>query len=90
MRRDLRLLAAPLHLVGKGESLAQARNITCEMLVIKSKWPFFDNDEDVKEQLEALKTNTKSFRYVEVDALHHVHITHPELIAPLSSDFFNS
>ena len=83
-------MAAPLHLVGKQESLAQARNLTCEVLIIKSNWPFFDNDEDAKEQIEAMKTNTKSFRYVEIDALHHLHVTHPELIAPLISDFFNS
>ena len=90
MRRDRRLLAAPLHYVGKGESLAQARDVTCHLLIIKTSWPFFDTEEDVLEQIEALKTKSKSFHLVEIEGPHHIHITQPERIAPMITKFFNS
>lgn len=90
LRRDPRLLAAPLSYNPKEENLSMARKITSDILIIKSTWKFHEKDEDVVEHLEALKTSSKSFRFVEVDAPHHVHLTHPQLVAPLISELFST
>lgn len=87
LRRDRRLLAAALSYNPKEENLSQACNITADILIIKTNWPFYENEDDVMKQLEALKTNSKSFRFVQVDGLHHVHLTHPEKVAPIISEF---
>jgi hypothetical protein len=53
--------------------------------------PYFESVEDYMEHVEALKASkAKIVNYVEVAGKHHTHLTNPEIIAPLISDFFNS
>jgi len=89
--RDRRLRAAPLDFAPKDDQVILARNVTAEVLIIKCRdAPYFESPEYYEEQVEALRTNSKSLQYVHVDGNHHCHLTHPERIAPLITAFFNS
>lgn len=88
--RDRRLLAAPLAFIPKEDQLILARKVTADVLIIKfSAGPYFENPEDYNEHVDALKTKSKFVRYIEIDGKHHTHLTHPEKIAPIISEFFN-
>lgn len=69
-----------------------AKKITADVLIIKYlDGPYFESVEDYMEHVEALKASkAKIVNYVEVEGKHHTHLTNPEIIAPLISDFFNS
>lgn len=87
-RRDRRLLAAPLSFVPKPDQLILASKVTADVLIIKfTDGPYFESREDQMEHVEALKKGAKSVRYVEVEGNHHAHLTNPERIAPIISDF---
>lgn len=89
-RRDRRLMAAPLTMTPKEDQLVMAKEVTADVLVIKfAQGPEFESPENFMEHVETLKTKAKSVHYVEVEGTHHVHLTHPERIAPIISDFFN-
>lgn len=89
--RDRRLHAAPLSFVPKPDQLILAQKVTADVLIIKFKdGPYFESDEDQQEHIEALKTSSKSVKYVEVDGRHHTHLTHPERISSIISNFFGS
>ena len=89
--RDRRLHAAPLSFVPKPDQLILAGKVTAAVLIIKFKeGPYFESVEDNLEHIEELKTNSKMVRYVEVEGRHHTHLTHPERIAGIISEFFNS
>lgn len=89
-RRDRRLMAAPLCLTPKEDMLEMAKEVTAAVLVIKfAQGPNFESPENFMEHVETLKTKAKSVRYIEVEGAHHVHLTHPERVAPIISDFFN-
>ena len=90
-RRDRRLMAAPLTFIPKEDMQIISKQITAEILVIKfTGGPYLDSVEDYIEQAELLKTSSKSFNYVKVPGKHHVHLTNPQSIAPMISDFFNA
>lgn len=90
-RRDRRLLAAPLSFAPKEDQLILARKVTADVLIIKfSDGPDFETAENSLEHVEALKANAKRVRYVVVDGKHHTHLTNPELVAPIITEFFNS
>ena len=89
--RDRRLLAAPLSFTPKEDMLHLARQITADVLIIKYKdGPYFESEEDYMEHVEALKTSSKNVRYVEIEGTHHVHLRHPERVAPFITEFLNS
>lgn len=89
LRRDRRLMAAPLTLTPKEDQLEMAKEVTANVLVIKfASGPQFESPENFMEHVETLKTKAKNVRYVEVEGAHHVHLTHPERIATIVSDFF--
>lgn len=89
-RRDRRLLAAPLSFVPKPDQLILANKVTADVLVIKfTDGPYFESREDQLEHVEALKRSAKSVRYVEVEGKHHAHLTNPERIAPMISQFLS-
>jgi len=82
-RRDRRLRSAPLDFAPKEDHLILATKVTAEVLIVKSKdGPYFESPECYAEQIEALRTNSKKLEYVEVEGKHHVHLTHPQRIAP--------
>lgn len=88
-RRDRRLLAAPLGFYPKADQLELARKVTADVLLIKYKdGPIFEPMENFMEHVEALKTSSKNVRFVQVDGSHHAHLTHPERVAPIISEFF--
>lgn len=87
--RDRRLLTAPLSFIAKEHQLVLAHKVTADVLIIKcSEGPYFETPEDYLEHIEALKTKSKNVRYVHVEGKHHVHLTEPERIAPIISEFF--
>jgi len=63
--------------------LAFLRSITCPVLAIRASqgWPF---PEDLVAQRKKAISNLK---FMEVEGGHHVHLTHPERVAPLVADF---
>lgn len=90
-RRDLRMLAAPLSFISKEDQLHLARLVTADALIIKcSEGPYFEDPEAYLEHVEAMKTRARSVRYVEVEGKHHVHLTHPERVAPIITEFFQT
>jgi len=89
--RDRRLHAAPLSFCPKQDQVILAEKVTADVLIIKFiEGPYFESIEDQIEHIEALKKNSKSVRYVEIEGKHHTHLTHPERIASLISEFFKS
>lgn len=90
-RRDRRLMAAPLTLTPKEDQLEMAKEVTANVLVIKfAQGPDFESPENFMEHVKTLKTKAKNVRYVEVEGAHHVHLTHPDRIATIISEFFNA
>lgn len=90
-RRDRRHLAASLGFAPKKDQLILAGKVTADVLIIKfTSGPYFEPPEDYLEHVEALKANAKRVRYIEVEGLHHAHLTNPERVAPIISEFFNS
>ena len=89
--RDRRLLAAALAFAPKTDQIVLAQKVTADVLIIKfTSGPYFEPVEDYLQHIEALKTSSKCVRYVEFSGGHHTHLTHPEKIAPIISEFFNS
>lgn len=90
-RRDRRLLAAALAFAPREDQLFLAKKVTASVLIIKfTSGPYFEPAANNLEHVEALKANNKNVHYVEMEGLHHAHLTHPERVAPLISDFFNA
>lgn len=90
-RRDRRLLAAPLAFAPKEDMLILARKVTADVLIIKfTEGPDFETAENSLEHVEVLKANAKRVRYVVVEGKHHTHLTNPERVAPIITEFFNS
>lgn len=89
--RDLRHLAAPLSFAPKEDQLFLARKVTAHVMIIKfTSGPYFESPENYLEHVEELKANAKSVRYIEMEGMHHAHLTHPETVAPIISEFLNS
>ena len=89
-RRDRRLLAAPLAFYPKEDQIFLAQRVTADVLIIKfTDGPYFEPVEEYIQHVEALKTKSKNVRYVEIDGPHHTHLTHPERVGPIISEFFN-
>ena len=88
-RRDRRLLAAPFGFFPKQDQLILANKVTAEVLLIKFKdGPQFETMEVFMEHVEALKVKSKNVRFVELEGMHHTHLTNPESVAPFICDFF--
>lgn len=64
-----------------------AKRIHCPYMFIKAKnSPFYEKKEYHQEIVDLMKLN-KNFEYHMVDATHHLHLTEPEKISGLISDF---
>ncbi|XP_057370263.1 serine hydrolase-like protein isoform X1 [Daphnia carinata] len=89
--RDRRLHAAPLSFCPKQDQVVLAAKVTADVLIIKfTEGPYFESVEDQVEHIEALRKSSKNVRYVEIEGKHHTHLTHPERIANIISDFLIS
>lgn len=90
LSRDRRLLTAPLSFIAKEHQLVLAHKVTADVLIIKcSEGPYFEDPEDYDEHIEALKTKSRYVRYIHVEGKHHVHLTNPERVAPIISEFLS-
>ncbi len=88
--RDLRSIVRPyLFNDFTTEQLkAVARGIICPFLLIKAKnTSIFEPKELYREFYDIYRDASEDFRYVEVDGKHHVHLSHPELVAPIIINF---
>lgn len=50
--------------------------------------PFYERKIYYDQVVEILKTNPE-FELHNVEATHHLHLTHPELVAPIITNFIN-
>jgi pimeloyl-ACP methyl ester carboxylesterase len=67
---------------------AVARGMVCPFLLIKAKnTSTFEPKELYREFYDIYRDASEDFRYVEVEGRHHVHLSHPELVAPIISNF---
>jgi pimeloyl-ACP methyl ester carboxylesterase len=82
-RHDPRLKARSRMRLDEAQVLGFLAAIRCPVLAVRARrgWPF--PEEYLQPRLAALATT----RDVEVDGGHHVHLTHPERVAPLIHDF---
>jgi hypothetical protein len=65
-----------------------ARGMVCPFLLIKAKnTSTFEPKELYREFYDIYRDASEDFRYVEVEGRHHVHLSHPELVAPIISNF---
>jgi pimeloyl-ACP methyl ester carboxylesterase len=89
--RDLRSTVRPyLFNDFTNEQLKEvARGIVCPFLLIEAKNSslVFEPKELYREFYDLYRDASEDFRYVEVEGRHHVHLSHPELVAPIISNF---
>lgn len=88
--RDLRTIVRPyLFNDFTTEQLkAVARGIVCPFLIIKARQSsFYESKELYREFYDIYRDASEDFHFVEVDGRHHVHLTQPELVAPVIEDF---
>jgi pimeloyl-ACP methyl ester carboxylesterase len=65
-----------------------AKRVNMPYLFIKAKRsPYYEKKEYYEEALNVLKENNPLFEHHLVDSTHHLHLTEPEKISPLISDF---
>lgn len=91
--RDLRTIIRPYVFSDfTNEKLkAYAQGITCPFLLILARHSVTSLSLEPKEMhqefLEIYRRASKDFRLVEVDGTHHVHLTHPDVVAPFICKF---
>ncbi|XP_069683834.1 probable serine hydrolase isoform X2 [Periplaneta americana] len=89
--RDPRLKGNTSFLYTRTYVLDFAANIRCEVLNIKAKQGLkFETPEENEEFLEIIKKSAKRYEYHAVEGAHHVHLDHPERVAPIISNFLKS
>lgn len=90
--RDLRTIIRPYLFSDftTEQTKAVARGIFCPFLLIKAKHSVSAETELHGEFFDIYRKTSKDFRYFEVEGRHHVHLTEPELVAPLIIDFLFS
>lgn len=88
--RDLRTIIRPyLFNDFTTEQLkAVARGIVVPFMLVKAKQSWFNENKEVyREFFDIYRDTSEHFHYAEVDGKHHVHLSHPELVAPVVIDF---
>lgn len=66
-------------------------NLKCDLLLIKAKEsPIYTDEESLKEFLEIYKTKCKTFKLVEVEGDHFVHMNNPKSIASVVNPFLQN
>jgi hypothetical protein len=86
--RDPRI-KLPIYYSFPNEFLVEiAKGIKCEMLVLKaSKGLVFEHPKTIKVVQDELEKATKSFKIVDIEGKHHVHMDKPHHVAPYVLDF---
>lgn len=89
-KADMRTLIHTLTL-SEDQVKVLVKNINCPFLIIRAKNGLKNFSENtLKEYLKFYSQYSIDFRFVEVDGTHHVHLTHPERVAPHIRDFILS
>lgn len=84
---DLRILVRTLTL-SEEQIKVLVTNIRCPLLIIRASNGLKNFTEDVlKEYLDIYQASSADFRIVNVAGSHHVHLTHPERVAPHIHEF---
>jgi hypothetical protein len=69
-------------------SVELAKRMDMPYMVIKAdKAPYWEKKEYHEEVVNVLKENNKNFEYHLVEGTHHLHLTKPEKISGLMSEF---
>uniref|UniRef100_A0A1B6LEM3 AB hydrolase-1 domain-containing protein n=1 Tax=Graphocephala atropunctata TaxID=36148 RepID=A0A1B6LEM3_9HEMI len=89
LTRDPRLKIHSLQRFDENQSLEMARNLKCHYLVLRAtKAKFFDYSlKNSPNFINTVNEAAKSFKLVNVEGPHHVHLTHPERVAPIITEF---
>ncbi|XP_066961861.1 probable serine hydrolase isoform X1 [Macrobrachium rosenbergii] len=67
---------------------AFARQLECELLLIKaSEGPFYEDKAIYEEMMSVYRESAKVFKYVTVEGTHHVHLNDPDGVLPMISEF---
>uniref|UniRef100_A0A182PJ13 AB hydrolase-1 domain-containing protein n=1 Tax=Anopheles epiroticus TaxID=199890 RepID=A0A182PJ13_9DIPT len=67
-----------------------AQNLTMPFLFVKAtESPYWERKQYYDEVIEILERNNSRFELRSVEGTHHVHLTHPERVAPIVTDFLN-
>lgn len=94
--RDMRTIILPsiFHDFTTDHLKSIARGISCPFLLITAKNSITSVSSEPRELhaefVEIYRNASSDFRYVEVEGKHHVHLTHPHIIAPYICDFLSS
>ncbi|XP_058056475.1 probable serine hydrolase [Anopheles bellator] len=89
--RDSRLKYGTGFLWSQELNLRLARNLTMPFLFVKaSESPYWEKKQYYDEAIEILRSNNAHFELQRVDGMHHVHLTQPERVAPIVSDFLRN
>ncbi|XP_069685868.1 probable serine hydrolase [Periplaneta americana] len=89
--RDPRLKIIISLLYTKSYVLHLAANVSCEVLNITAKQGVnFETPEEHQKFFEIIKKSAKRYEYHSVEGVHHVHLDHPERVAPIISKFLKS
>lgn len=82
-----------LYLLTDGQFQSVVKGIKCPVLLVQAdqglRWPE-DSKEAVRYYLDSVYGLNKHFRLVCLPGRHHVHLTHPERVAPHVLDFLNA
>lgn len=86
---DLRSIVQTL-VLNEDQIKAIVSNITCPLLIIKARNGLQKLKDDVlNEYVDIYRKSSAEFCLVEVEGTHHVHLTHPELVAPYINEFLS-
>lgn len=89
--RDLRLKVSSSAMFNEEQVLTYARQIRCEMLNIRGKPGMNFGDPNVYPKvIAAIREKAKRVVYEEVEGTHHLHLTTPERISQIVSEFLLS
>lgn len=87
---DMRILVRTLTLTEE-QIKVLVTNIRCPLLIIRASNGLKNFTENVlAEYLDIYRSSSQDFRIVDVKGTHHVHLTHPERVAPHIRQFLST
>ena len=87
---DMRILVRTLTLTEE-QIQVLVTNIRCPLLIIRASNGLKNFTENVlAEYLDIYRSSSQDFRIVDVEGTHHVHLTHPERVAPHIRQFLST
>ncbi|KAG8321554.1 hypothetical protein J6590_044385 [Homalodisca vitripennis] len=92
LTRDPKVKIHSLQRLDENQSLEMARNLKCHYLVLRTtEGKFFDYSlKNSPGFINTVTESAKSFKLVNVEGPHHVHLTNPERVAPIIIEFYRN